>query len=76
MTGINSSGKYASGDIAVLTLDKGSSQCIDNSSLGFIRKLGMTAAHFPKVFQIQSICTFSEIEISRFSSRAIICVSG
>jgi hypothetical protein len=33
VTGINSSGKYASGDIAVLTRDKGSSQCIDNSSL-------------------------------------------
>jgi hypothetical protein len=33
VTGINSSGKYASGDIAVLTLDKESSQCIYNSSL-------------------------------------------
>jgi hypothetical protein len=33
VTGINSSRKYASGDIAVLTLDKESSQCIYNSSL-------------------------------------------
>jgi len=33
VTGINSSGKYASGDTVVLTLEKRSSQCIYDSSL-------------------------------------------
>jgi hypothetical protein len=69
VTGINSSEKYASGDIVVLILDKGSSQCIYNSSLqeycSYVRSISfsMTVAHFPKVFQNKSICKFSEIKI-------------